>query len=150
MSTERTATLDPPAISQPGGSKPPSPQISKSNARQPLQKPEGVTHRIAWHYVIAISTMHALALFACVPWLFSWSGLIMCLIGTHLFGSGINIGYHRLLTHRSFQCNPTVERLFVVLALCCFEDTPATWVATHRLHHRDSDERPDPHTPLVN
>ena len=26
---------------------------------------------------------------------------------------------------------------------------PATWVAIHRLHHRDSDEQPDPHSPWV-
>jgi stearoyl-CoA desaturase (delta-9 desaturase) len=30
------------------------------------------------------------------------------------------------------------------------QDTPARWVAIHRMHHKHSDERPDPHTPLVN
>lgn len=150
MITDRAVTLDPPANSRTIEAEIPQQRFVAAKRPQSLPKPEGVSRKIAWHYVIAISTMHALALFACVPWLFSWSGLIMCLIGTHVFGSGINIGYHRLLTHRSFKCNPTVERCFVVLALCCFEDTPATWVATHRLHHRDSDERPDPHSPLVN
>ncbi len=116
-----------------------------------LPKPLGVGEgKIAWNYVIGILGLHILALFACVPWLFSWSGFWIMLVGTHVFGSGINIGYHRLLTHRSFKCPRSVERFFVTLAICCLEDAPATWVATHRLHHKDSDDQPDPHSPWVN
>ena len=48
---------------------------------------------------------------------------------------------------RQFQVPAWVERTFVFLGVCCMEDAPATWVATHRLHHKDSDERPDPHSP---
>ena len=29
------------------------------------------------------------------------------------------------------------------------QDTPAWWVATHRLHHAHSDTQDDPHSPLV-
>ena len=29
------------------------------------------------------------------------------------------------------------------------QDTPARWVAVHRLHHVHSDERDDPHSPLA-
>jgi fatty-acid desaturase len=85
-----------------------------------------------------------------VPWLFSWTGLIVAFIGVQVYGGlGINIGYHRLLTHRSFKCPLWLERTFVVVALCCMEDAPGSWVATHRMHHNDSDEEPDPHSPLV-
>ena len=150
MITEGTTAVVEPPPRPPSATEPASQRRRARKGRLTLPKPAGVGRKIAWHYVIAISTMHGLALFACVPWLFSWSGLILCLLGTHVFGSGINIGYHRLLTHRSFRCSDRVERFFVFLALCCFEDTPATWVATHRLHHKDSDERPDPHSPLVN
>ncbi len=104
---------------------------------------------IAWRYVIPIATLHLLTVLIFVPWLFSWSGVVLCLVGSHFFGSGINIGYHRLLTHRSFKCPKWVEYGFVTLALCCLEDNPTTWVATHRLHHKDSDQEPDPHTPQV-
>jgi stearoyl-CoA desaturase (delta-9 desaturase) len=37
-----------------------------------------------------------------------------------------------------------------MIAVCCLEDTPARWVATHRLHHHRADDRADPHSPLVN
>ena len=30
------------------------------------------------------------------------------------------------------------------------QDTPARWVAVHRLHHQHADEQHDPHCPLVN
>ena len=93
--------------------------------------------------------VHALALLAAVPWLFSWSGLIAMVVGVHVFGQGINIGYHRLLSHRSFRTPKWVERAFVLLALCCMEDTPGRWIANHRYHHKHSDHEPDPHSPLV-
>jgi fatty-acid desaturase len=127
----------------------PETEVTSSVAKR-LDRPAGVKRKLAWRYIIPITTVHLLALAAFVPWLFSWSGLVLCLVGTHVFGSGINIGYHRLLTHRSFKCTQAVERFFVFLALCCLEDAPGTWVATHRLHHKDSDEQPDPHSPLVN
>jgi stearoyl-CoA desaturase (delta-9 desaturase) len=89
-----------------------------------------------------------LALLALSPWRFSSSGLIIGLVGTHVFGTlGINLGYHRLLAHGSLKVPRWLERSFVTIALCCLEDTPARWVATHRLHHVHSDEEEDPHTP---
>lgn len=106
--------------------------------------------RIVWIYAIPIVTMHVLALAALVPWLFSWTGLIVMVVGVHVFGQAINVCYHRQLTHRSFKTPKWFEHLSVLVALCCMQDTPARWVTTHRLHHQESDQRPDPHSPLVN
>ncbi len=106
-------------------------------------------NRIQWVYAIPIVIIHILALAVCVPWLFSWTGLITCILGVHFFGQGINLCYHRLLTHHSFEVPRWLEHVFVIIALCCLEDTPVRWVATHRFHHNYSDEKPDPHSPLV-
>ncbi|MCI0629754.1 MAG: fatty acid desaturase [Phycisphaerales bacterium] len=115
-----------------------------------LQKPATVVHRIVWVYAVPITLIHLLALAAVLPWLFSWTGLITMLLGVHFIGHlGINIGYHRLLTHRSFRVPRWLEYTFVLLALFCLQDTPARWVANHRHHHNHSDTEPDPHTPLV-
>jgi len=62
---------------------------------------------------------------------------------------GIPITYHRLLTHRSFKTPKWFERSLVVIALCNGQETPARWVAWHRLHHQESDHQEDPHSPLV-
>jgi stearoyl-CoA desaturase (delta-9 desaturase) len=95
-----------------------------------------------------IISFHLLALLACVPWLFSWSGLAWAVGGLYLFGTlGINIGYHRLLTHRGFTCPRWLEHGLSVLGACCWQGSPMNWVAVHRMHHQHSDEPGDPHCP---
>lgn len=118
-------------------------------SRLPL--PEAVSgRRILWPYAISLLVYHSLALLAFVPWFFSWTGVALAVLGLYVFGTlGINLCYHRLLTHRGFTCPLWLERTFAVLGVCCLQDTPARWVAIHRMHHQHSDERPDPHSPLV-
>jgi stearoyl-CoA desaturase (delta-9 desaturase) len=95
--------------------------------------------------------MHLLALLAFVPWLFTWTGAILAFVGLYVFGTlGISLCFHRLLTHRGFVCPKALEHAFAVLGICCMQDTPARWVATHRRHHEHADDQPDPHSPLVN
>lgn len=100
-------------------------------------------------YAATIIGVHLLALLALLPSCFSWIGFWTMVAGIHVFGQGITIGYHRLLTHRSFKTHPWVEHTLSVLGICCLEDSPARWVAIHRIHHVHSDERHDPHSPLV-
>ncbi|HEY5316007.1 MAG TPA: acyl-CoA desaturase [Pirellulales bacterium] len=103
-----------------------------------------------WDYALPILAIHLLALLALMPWFFSWTGVIVMLLGVTVFGQlGVPVGYHRLLTHRSFRVPKWLERLFVTMALCCAQDSPARWVVWHRRHHQYSDERDDPHSPLV-
>lgn len=115
-----------------------------------LSRPSTVKGQWLWMYVIPIIGLHLLALFAFVPWLFSWTSVAVMLIGVHCYGClGINLCYHRLLAHRSLRVPKWFERVLVTISLCCLQDTPAKWVANHRMHHRHSDEQPDPHSPLV-
>jgi fatty-acid desaturase len=117
-----------------------------------LQRPSQVNvTAIQWGFVLSFAVMHGLALLALLPWFFSWSGVIAFWAGVVVFGQiGIPVCYHRQLTHRSFKTPKWLEHIFVVLALCSAQETPAKWVAWHRKHHGNSDEREDPHTPLVN
>ena len=95
--------------------------------------------------------LHLLSLLVLVPWYFSWSGVVLTLLGLPLYGTlGINLCFHRLLTHRGFTCPKWLEHGLALLGVCCLQDTPARWVAIHRLHHQHSDRQPDPHSPLVN
>ena len=107
--------------------------------------------RVAWIDAGGLLAMHLLALLAFVPWLFSWTGAILAFVGLYVFGTlGISLCFHRLLTHRGMACPKLLEHAFAVLGICCMQDTPARWVATHRRHHEHADEQPDPHSPLVN
>jgi stearoyl-CoA desaturase (delta-9 desaturase) len=106
--------------------------------------------RIRWPYATGVVGLHVLAMLAFVPWLFSWTGVAVALAGLYVFGTlGINLCYHRLLTHRGYRCPLWLEHALATLGICCLQDTPARWVSVHRLHHQHSDERPDPHSPLV-
>lgn len=119
-------------------------------AHHALPLPVGVNRRIMWKYAVPIVLFHLLSLLACVPWFFSWTGLILCLLGVHVYGKFVTLCYHRQLSHRSFKTPKWFERLSVLISLCSLQDTPARWVATHRLHHKEADKQPDPHSPLVN
>jgi fatty-acid desaturase len=86
-----------------------------------------------------------------VPWYFSWTGLVIAVLGFPVYGLfGITLCYHRILTHQGLTIPKWLEHFFALLGVCCLQDTPARWVAVHRLHHRHSDHQPDPHSPLVN
>ena len=81
--------------------------------------------RIRWTYSASIVAMHLLVLLACLPWLFSWTGLIACCAGLYVFGTlGVNVGFHRLLTHRSFVCSKFVEKALAILGVCCLQEGP--------------------------
>lgn len=115
-----------------------------------LERPRStVPTKVFLRYLVPVIAVHLLVLLAVLPEFFSWTGVIACLAGIHIFGQAITIGYHRLLTHRSFQTPRWLEWTMVTLALCCLQDSPARWVATHRMHHVHSDEEEDPHSPLV-
>ena len=57
------------------------------------------------------------------------------------------MGYHRLLTHRSYKVPKAVEYVLTVCGAMALEGGPSSWVATHRVHHQFSDKDGDPHTP---
>jgi fatty-acid desaturase len=123
--------------------------FTPSTSRLPL--PAAVNRRrVVWSYVIAIGLYHLVALLALVPWFFSWTGVALAVLGLYVFGTlGINLCYHRLLTHRGLVCPKWLEHGFAVLGVCCMQDTPARWVAVHRRHHEHADRQDDPHSPLV-
>ena len=66
-----------------------------------------------------------------------------------LTAGGITIGYHRLLTHRSFQTSKPLEYLFAALGSMAVQGPVIAWVADHRKHHAHTDTDGDPHSPHV-
>lgn len=126
--------------------------MSPSTAQTAEQShlPEGVHPlHVNWRYAFILTLLHLLCLLALIPWLFSWLGVASLVFGYLVFGmGGITIGYHRLLSHKSFACPKALEYFFAILGVCCLQESPVRWVAIHRMHHRHADDRPDPHSPL--
>ena len=64
-------------------------------------------------------------------------------------GFGVTVGFHRLLTHRSFQTYKPVEYAFAAAGSMAVQGPVIDWVADHRKHHAHADEEGDPHSPHV-
>ncbi|MGH9863507.1 MAG: acyl-CoA desaturase [Candidatus Acidiferrales bacterium] len=80
-------------------------------------------------------------------WFTTWAAVGVCLLLHAIFGGlGICVGYHRLLTHRSFKCPRWLEYTLAVLGSQCMEGGPIEWVANHRQHHQFPDQHHDPHS----
>ncbi len=154
MSTTEAGPEKRPEISSPAPEEAPvasSPDAALRIDPQRLPLPEATQPlKIMWPYVGVLVAIHVIALYALIPWFFSWSGVILAIAGHFLFGMlGITIGYHRLLTHRGFTCPKWLEHSLAILGICNLQDSPARWVAIHRMHHQHSDHQPDPHSPLA-
>src|SRR5919204_3724555 len=61
----------------------------------------------------------------------------------------VTVGFHRLLTHRSFQTPKWLAYAFAVLGSMAVQGPVNSWVADHRKHHAHTDKEGDPHSPHV-
>jgi stearoyl-CoA desaturase (delta-9 desaturase) len=111
-----------------------------------------IEHETADRVVRTIVFLAPPAALAFGGWL-AWGGalhpqdLLVLAIFYTLTGLGITVGYHRLFTHRSFKTSRTLRALLAVLGSMAVEGPLIEWVATHRKHHRFSDQPGDPHSP---
>jgi stearoyl-CoA desaturase (delta-9 desaturase) len=77
-----------------------------------------------------------------------WVELSLFLTLAFIPGLGVTIGYHRLLSHRSFETVPAVKLILLVLGAMSLPSRPLDFVANHLKHHAHSDREGDPHSPL--
>ncbi len=75
--------------------------------------------------------------------------LVIAAVMYMLTAIGITVGFHRLLTHRSFQTSKRLEYAFAVMGSMAVQGPVISWVADHRKHHAHTDEEGDPHSPHV-
>jgi stearoyl-CoA desaturase (Delta-9 desaturase) len=66
-----------------------------------------------------------------------------------LTGLGVTVGFHRMLTHRSFQAPTPLEYVFAIFGSMAVQGPVIAWVADHRKHHAHADHEGDPHSPHV-
>ena len=79
---------------------------------------------------------------------FTWQALILAIVMWWVAGSlGIGMGYHRLLTHRGYKTPKFVEYILTTCGTLAIEGGSISWVATHRMHHQNTDKEGDPHSP---
>jgi stearoyl-CoA desaturase (delta-9 desaturase) len=77
-----------------------------------------------------------------------WRELTLFVVLFTLPGIGVTVGYHRLLSHRSFETGPITKASLLALGAMSIPSRPIDFAATHLEHHAHSDRDGDPHSPL--
>lgn len=78
-----------------------------------------------------------------------WRDVLIFVVMYVPCGLGVTVGFHRLLTHRSFKTAPWLRGLFAICGTMAIEGPVINWVTFHRQHHAYSDRPGDPHSPHV-
>jgi stearoyl-CoA desaturase (delta-9 desaturase) len=81
--------------------------------------------------------------------LVSWHDLALLAAMYLVTAAGITVGFHRLLTHRSFRAHRPTEYAFAAIGSMSVQGPVIAWVADHRKHHAHTDVEGDPHSPHV-
>ena len=99
---------------------------------------------------LTIFTLQILAYLSIIPMVLyaePWQWLTALVMYFVLNGLGMIMTYHRLLTHRSFQCPKWFEYMMSFITTFSFTGSAITWIAIHRKHHKYADTEKDPHSP---
>jgi len=132
--TQRTVSYDDTAPF-PGGGEPPLTAVGRARA--------GMTGALV---------IVPLAGLAAAVWL-AWGhglGLADVLLAAGFYvvtGLGVTVGFHRLLTRRSFTGSRPLRVALGVAGSMSFQGEVIGWVAIHRRHHAFTDRPGDPHSP---
>jgi len=113
-----------------------------------------VANETADRIITGVVTLLPMALLFVAGWqvwnkLLHWGDLLVFGLVYVLTGLGVTIGFHRYLTHRSFETSRGMRALLAALGSAAVEGPVISWVADHRKHHAFSDEEGDPHSPHV-
>jgi len=101
---------------------------------------------VKWPTIIFMLVIHLLAGVALLPQFWSWGSVATLLILYWVTAClGVTLGYHRLLSHRSFKVPQWLARFFATCGALSAEYGPITWAGIHRQHHKYSDTNEDPH-----
>lgn len=102
--------------------------------------------RIDWIRVMPFVVMHA----ACFGIIFVGISKVAIYVSVALFSIrmfAITAFYHRYFSHRSFKTSRAMQFIFAVLGASAVQRGPLWWASHHRWHHRNSDNKSDPHSP---
>lgn len=107
-------------------------------------------------HILRVTIPLHLAALASAVWLFqsgrfAWTDLLWTFVGWILIsGFGVAVGYHRLLSHRSFSASIIMTRILAALGALGAQGSPQFWVAIHNgVHHRFADGERDLHSPVL-
>jgi len=117
----------------------------------PTYKPvDNITVVRIFVLIIVVTPLLGTVLAIRLLWQFAvnWSDLALLAVMYSAIIPGVTIGYHRMLTHRSFRPHPVVKAIFLILGSMSAQGPAIEWAASHLKHHALADREGDPHSPL--
>jgi stearoyl-CoA desaturase (delta-9 desaturase) len=121
----------------------------QADPQPPVSEPAGLLDRIIMLTAIVVPFVGVIAAIY-YSWTIGWMGwpyLILLIVAWMISGMGITIGFHRLLTHNSFETYRPIRAALMMMGALSVEGSPLVWCAVHRRHHELSDKPGDPHSP---
>src|SRR5439155_20900276 len=109
--------------------KPRGPVVARTQPMSPLHRSlnlAGVVLPLAGFVVAVVLLWHTLV---------GWGALLALALMYVLTGYGITLGFHRLLTHRSFQTFKQVQYVLAIAGSMAVQGPVLSWVADRRKHH---------------
>ena len=76
---------------------------------------------------------------------FSWSIMMLAFAFWWITGLGITMGYHRLLSHRSYKAHPIIKAILLIAGGSAVQNSALKWCNDHRVHHGKVDTPEDPY-----
>src|SRR5436190_3637347 len=131
------------------------PETAKPTRRSALADAvQPVAQERLHRFITGLVTVVPFALLGLAAWeawneALRWSDLVVFALIYIFTGFGVTIGFHRLLTHRSFSTSRLLRGVFAALGSAAIEGPVIAWAADHRKHHACSDRPGDPHSPHV-
>lgn len=105
--------------------------------------------RPRWHIIAATASLHLTLPLALLPTNFSWSAVgVAVLLHWITIGLGVSLGFHRLVSHRSFKVPQWLEYFFILCGTLAAQGGVKGWVGYHRMHHLYADSPADPHNSM--
>ena len=119
-----------------------------TNLQRPFRRPAICPPKESrrWGTIGFMIAIHVLAIYALQPSFWCWQAITTLLVLYWVTAClGVTIGYHRLLSHRSFRVPRWLERFFATCGALSCQHGPIDWVGLHRHHHKFSDTEADHH-----
>jgi stearoyl-CoA desaturase (Delta-9 desaturase) len=117
-----------------------------STEASPISRPIAVGVVLQFAFVACLAVIVA-PLFGLI-YGYSWVAWALFAVLYVVTGLGITVGYHRLISHRSFECRPWVRAALLIAGGWALQNTAIKWSADHVRHHARVDEEADPYNAM--
>lgn len=123
-------------------------RVAPANVVEPKLEKSWIEKAVVLFIVVVpfIGTIYAMVMLW-NQWV-TWRDVALMLVLYVISGMGITVGFHRMLTHKSFETTRWNKAMWLIFGSFALEGDPITWASTHIQHHAHSDDDEDPHSPL--